>query len=757
MKFSNGQWLNRDGYSVHWPAEARDVVVENGAVTVYAPDHRINHRGDTLGGPLLTLRFSSPLPNVIRVQAEHFRGRRKKLPEFTLADQHPDVAIENGEKAVTLTTGGLSVTISKGESWNVSFRQDGKLLTQSESRAMAYILDPDGKAYMRDQLSLDVGEYVYGLGEHFTPFVKNGQAVDIWNRDGGTNSDQAYKNIPFYITNRGYGVLVNTPSQVEFEVASEKVSKTQFSVEGEALDYYLIGGGSMKDVLVNYTALSGKPALPPAWSFGLWLTTSFTTSYDEGTVMSFLDGMAQRNLPLHVLHFDCFWMREFQWCDFEWDPAVFPDPAAMLQRIKARGLKICVWINPYIAQKSKLFDEGMEKGYLVLDPEGNVWQWDMWQPGMGLVDFTNPAACAWYQSKLKALLDMGVDCFKTDFGERIPTDVKYFDGADPMRMHNYYTHLYNKTVFDLLVRERGEGEAAVFARSATVGGQQYPVHWGGDCTAIYPSMAESLRGGLSLCLSGFGFWSHDIGGFEATATPDLYKRWAAFGLLSTHSRLHGSQTYRVPWLFDEEAVDVVRHFTQLKCRLMPTLFASAAQTAATGVPMMRAMVLEFQGDRACDTLDRQYMLGDSLLVAPVFTESGDVDYYLPEGVWTNLLTGKRVAGGRWQRENHGYMSLPLMVRPGTLLALGKSDTDALYDYAEGVALHLYELADGQSAATQVLNSKGQCELTVTCARQGDTITVTAEGAGKPWSLTVHGEGTTTVVPPSTTGTFTVKL
>ncbi len=757
MKFSNGQWLNCDGYSVHWPAEARDVVVEGGAVTVYAPDHRINQRGDTLGGPLLTLRFSSPLPNVIRVQAEHFRGRKKKLPEFALADQRPDVTIENGEKAVTLTTGGLSVTISKGEGWNVSFRQDGKLLTQSESRAMAYILDPEGKAYMRDQLSLDVGEYVYGMGEHFTPFVKNGQAVDIWNRDGGTNSDQAYKNIPFYITNRGYGVLVNTPGQVEFEVASEKVSKTQFSVEGEALDYYLIGGGSMKDVLVNYTTLSGKPALPPAWSFGLWLTTSFTTSYDEGTVMSFLDGMAQRDLPLHVLHFDCFWMREFQWCDFEWDPAVFPDPEGMLARIKARGLKICVWINPYIAQKSKLFDEGMEKGYLVHDPEGNVWQWDMWQPGMGLVDFTNPDACAWYQSKLKALLDMGVDCFKTDFGERIPTDVKYFDGADPMRMHNYYTHLFNKTVFDLLVRERGEGEAVVFARSATAGGQQYPVHWGGDCTAIYPSMAESLRGGLSLCLSGFGFWSHDIGGFEATATPDLYKRWAAFGLLSTHSRLHGSQTYRVPWLFDEEAVDVLRHFTQLKCRLMPTLFASAAQTAATGVPMMRAMVLEFQGDPACDTLDRQYMLGDNLLVAPIFTESGDVDYYLPDGVWTNLLTGKRVAGGRWQRENHGYMSLPLMVRPGTLLALGGNDTDAVYDYADGVALHLYELADGGSAATKVLNSKGQCELAVTCTRQGDTITVTAEGMGKPWSLTVHGEETRTFEPKGYTGTFAVQL
>jgi len=204
-------------------------------------------------------------------------------------------------------------------------------------------------------------------------------------------------------------------------------------------------------------------------------------------------------------------------------------------------LKICVWINSYIAQKSRLFEEGKAKGYLVKRPDGSVWQWDKWQPGMGLVDFTNPEAVKWYQSKLKALLDIGVDCFKTDFGERIPTDVVYFDGSDPVKMHNYYTLLYNRAVFELLQRERGKNEAAVFARSATVGGQQYPVHWGGDSTATYASMAETLRGGLSLAMGGFGFWSHDISGFEKTASPDLFKRWVAFGLLSSHSRLHGNE------------------------------------------------------------------------------------------------------------------------------------------------------------------------------------------------------------------------
>ncbi|HEX5691126.1 MAG TPA: alpha-xylosidase, partial [Roseiflexaceae bacterium] len=333
------------------------------------------------------------------------------------------------------------------------------------------------------------------------------------------------------------------------------------------------------------------------------LTTSFTTNYDEATVTSFIQGMADRDLPLHVFHFDCFWMKEFHWVNFEWDTRVFPDPQAMLQRLKARGLRICVWINPYIAQRSAMFDEGMEHGYLVKLPDGDVWQWDRWQAGMALVDFTNPDACRWFGDKLRALIDMGVDSFKTDFGERIPTEVVYFDGADPVKMHNYYAYLYNKVVFEVLEERLGVGQAAVFARSATAGGQKFPVHWGGDSTATFESMAESLRGGLSLCLSGFGFWSHDIGGFEHTASADVYKRWCAFGLLSSHSRLHGSQSYRVPWLFDEEAVDVLRFFTRLKCRLMPYLFAAAVEAHASGVPMMRAMLLEFPDDPACDFVD----------------------------------------------------------------------------------------------------------------------------------------------------------
>jgi alpha-D-xyloside xylohydrolase len=410
----------------------------------------------------------------------------------------------------------------------------------------------------------------------------------------------------------------------------------------------------------------------------------------------------------------------------------------MLKRLKDRGLKICVWINPYIAQKSSLFAEGKANGYLLKRPDGSVWQWERWQAGMGIVDFTNPAARAWYQSKLKELLDMGVDCFKTDFGERIPTDVVYFDGSDPIRMHNYYAQLYNKAVFELLEENRGKNEAMLFARSATVGGQKYPVHWGGDCSANYGSMAESLRGGLSLCSSGFGFWSHDISGFENTASPDIYKRWSAFGLLSTHSRLHGNESYRVPWLFDEEAVDVLRFFTKLKCKLMPYLFAAACETAQKGIPMMRSMVMEYPEDPGCWQLDKQYMLGESLLVAPILNDEGIARYYLPEGTWTNIISGEKKQGACWVTENHDYMSLPLMARENSIIALGSVNSKPDYDYVDNLELHVFELKNKTPAKTVVNNEKGIQELYCTAERSNNKIVINVHGTGKPWKVVLRG-------------------
>ncbi|MDY0908691.1 alpha-xylosidase [Microbacterium sp. CFBP9034] len=725
MKFTDGFWQLRPGVTALYGQQAYDVweteaTPDGPGLVVTAPTTVIAKRGDTLNRAVLTVTLSSPLEGVVRVRVAHHEGGTWHggfgLPGAVAGGAGAAVVTADGG---TITTGALTARVAAGAPWSLSFEHEGRVLTSSGHKSQGYvrlgadaqvdtgIVDnartgapaPRERVFVHEQLDLGVGEVVYGLGERFGPVVKNGQSVEIWNADGGTSSEQAYKSVPFYLTNRGYGVLVNDPGHVSFEIGSEAVERVQFSVPGEVLEYFIIDGPTPKDVLSRYTALTGRPPIVPAWSYGLWLSTSFTTDYDEATVTSFIDEMAARELPVSVFHFDCFWMREFNWCDFEWDPRTFPDPGGMLARLHEKDLRVCVWINPYIGQRSPLFAEAAAQGFLVKRPDGSVWQWDLWQAGMGLVDFTNPEATAWYQGHLRRLIDQGVDCFKTDFGERIPVDVEWADGSDPQRMHNLYAQRYNEAVHEVLVQARGEGDAVLFARSATAGGQTMPVHWGGDSTSTYTSMAETLRGGLSLAYSGFAHWSHDIGGFEGTPDAGVYKRWTAFGLLGSHSRFHGSGSYRVPWAFDEEAVEVTRRFTHLKMRLMPYLFQAGADAAATGVPLLRPMLLEFPDDPAVLHLDRQYMLGGEILVAPVFSANGEVDFYLPAGEWTSLLTGETVTGGGWRHEVHGFDSLPLYARPGAVIPWGARTDRPDYDYLDGLELRVFPGGTGTRAVT----------------------------------------------------------
>lgn len=598
MKFTNGYWMIRDGVDALYAREAYELAADatTESLNVLAPTSVVRGRYDTLNLPTFNVDITTPAEGVIRVCAEHWQGATE-YPGFPLNADEPGnrdyVTVQangNGDGEVgvngadvTLTTGGLTAKVVKGAPWNLTFiGEDGKVLTESAGKSLGrfklgaesnvtaqpvgeFGVTMDGSArdesdvFIAIQLHLSVGEDVYGLGERFGAYVKNGQSVDIWNEDGGTASEQGYKDIPFYMTSNGYGVLVNNRGHVSFEIGSENT---------------------------------------------------------EATINSFIDGMAERDIPLAAFHYDCYWMREFHWCDFEWDKRFFGDIESTLKRLHE------------------------DKGYLVRKPNGEVWQTDFWQAGMGLVDFTNPAAREWFKDKVKALLNQGVDAIKTDFGERIPRDVVWYDGSPKLSMHNWYTQLYNQAVFEAIEETYGKGNACLYARSATVGGQQQPVHWGGDCESTFNGMAQSLRAGLSLTSSGFGFWSHGIGGFEgAFPDPAVYKRWVAFGMLGSHSRLHGSTVYRVPWLFDEEdekngvalvpgqtAVDVVREFTKLKLELMPYVYQLGLQPHVNGTPVMRSMFVEFPDDPACRTLDRQYMFGPSMLVAPVFTYSGEVSY-----------------------------------------------------------------------------------------------------------------------------------
>ena len=798
MKFTNGYWMIRDGVSALYAREAYELGIgEDGeSLNILAPTTVIRGRYDTLNLPTFDIDVTSPAEGVIRVRAGHWQGATD-YPGFPLNADEPGgrgyvhaTAEGNGDgevgengATVSLTTGGLTAKVVKGAPWNLTFLgEDGKVLTESTGKSLGcfnlnklsnvtaqpvgeFGVTMDGSAYDESdvftgvQLHLSVGENVYGFGERFGAYVKNGQTIDIWNEDGGTASEQGYKDIPFYMTSNGYGVLVNNRGHVSFEVGSENTEAVQFSVPGETIDFCVIYGPTPKQILDRYTKLVGRPANVPAWSYGLWLTTSFTTKYDEKTINSFIDGMAERDIPLSAFHYDCYWMREFHWTDFEWDKRFFGDIESTLKRLhEDKGLHICAWINPYIGQRGSMFKEGKEKGYLVKKANGEIWQTDFWQAGMGLVDFTNPEAREWFKNKVKKLLNQGVDAIKTDFGERIPRDVVWYDGSPKLSMHNWYTQLYNQAVFEAIEETYGKGKACLYARSATVGGQQQPVHWGGDCESTFNGMAQTLRAGLSITSSGFGFWSHDIGGFEgAYPDPAVYKRWVAFGLLGSHSRMHGSTVYRVPWLFDEEdekngvvnapgqtAVDVARTFTKLKLSLMPYLYQVGLQPHLHGTPVMRSMFVEFPDDPPCRPLDRQYMFGPDLLVAPVFTYSGDVEYYLPAGTWTNWFTGEKVVSehGVWRNERHGFDTIPLWVRDGSVLVTKPGAETPEYEYGKDALVSVF-LNDGDDAKAVVTEMDGS--TVVFSARKTDAGVEVSSSDGRGFTARL-GFGEAVIAP-----------
>ncbi|KAG7529886.1 hypothetical protein FFLO_05334 [Filobasidium floriforme] len=765
MRFTDGLWLKRAGVDFRGGVEVAEILNkdEKTGIDYLVACRHIANRGDSMDGPLLTFNVSSPADDIIKVRVDHFKGVRQKSPNFELFPDSkppaPKVTINSSTSSDTLSlqSGSLKASINLKEySYGIRFtsesdekKQKGEkplFLCSTEPKSTAvidvppsYVINQMSESscletgtdallgsvekgnsskirFMLNELSLTVGETIYGLGERFTPLVKNGGSHSIWNQDGGTSSQQAYKNIPFYLSSRGYGIFVNHTEEVDFEVGAEKCSKVGISVRGEGLEYYVInGGGSLKRTLELYCLLTGRPALPPSWTFGLYMSTSFTTSYDEKTVSGFLEGMKERECYTRVLHLDCYWMKAYDWCSFQFDDKAFPDPASYLRTVKDKyNVKVCVWINPYISQRAHLFKEGVEKGYFIKRANGDVWQWDLWQPGMAYVDFTNPDACKWYAKQLEGLMDIGVDTFKTDFGERIPHKggVTYFDGSDPRLASSYYTQIFNDLVFTTLKNRLGEHGAAVFARSATAGGQRFPVHWGGDCESTYEAMAESLRGGLSLTSSGFAFWSHDIGGFEGLPPAAVFKRWVAFGLFSSHSRLHGSKSFRVPWLYDDDGKDeaskVLAKMVKAKLRLMPYLFAQAIKSHETGVPMMRSMVIDFPEDPTCQYLDKQYMLGDNVLVAPVFSDD-TANFYLPEGKWTCFWTNAVTTGPRWiKKENYPFTAIPVFVKENSVLLLGPDSVDVPdYEYSKvGLEVRAYQIPSDAEVVVQVPSGKG---------------------------------------------------
>ncbi|KAF2491291.1 glycoside hydrolase family 31 protein [Lophium mytilinum] len=742
MKFRDGMWLVAQDKTVQYAEDIYTVTPrpDGKALNLLCPTRRIFSRGDTLNLATLNVEIEAQFDGVISLEVTHFAGAKRVGPNF---DLYPDGKPENSANiskteavGTTITSGSLSATVGPDpHAFDIRFHDSitGAEVTSLLNRSVGLAYSPavsnpkqvselgsNGIAhYIFTQTQLGVGESIHGLGERFGAWNRVGQNIEVWNEDGGTSSDQAYKNVSFWLSSAGYGIFVDTPGKVDLEIGSERCSRVQMAVEAQRLKWYIIYGPDPKTILSKYARLTGLPPAVPAWSFGLWLSTSFTTSYSEATVSNFLTQMQERAIPVEVFHFDCFWLRAFHWCDFVFDTEQFPDPAGQIKRLKEAGLvnKISVWTNPYVGQASPVFQYAAEKGYLVRRTNGDVWQWDLWQTGMGLVDFTNPAAVSWYESCIEKLCDIGVDCIKTDFGERIPTKgVKWFDETvDNERMHNWYAFIYNKAVYETLQRRYGKREAVLFARTACAGTQRFPLCWGGDSESTAPALAESVRAGLSLGLASFASWSCDIGGFEGSPPPWLYKRWVAFGLLCSHSRLHGSNSYRVPWFIDddsqepENATAVLRSWVQLKRRLMPYLYAQAVESWANGWPIsLRAVALEFPDDPTAWQCDREFMVGSQILAAPVFTEEGDVQFYLPEGRWTNYWSGEVLQGSGWRKEQHGFLTLPLFVREGTVLVLGKEEGEGGFGYdwlGGGGEVRLYGVQEGSK--TTLVDKEGK--------------------------------------------------
>ncbi len=565
-----------------------------------------------------------------------------------------------------------SVTILENP-WHLEIRDaSGKLLTKTDHSAdnktsftpvLPFSFVRRSSDYSRSinaAFTLAPGEKIFGCGESFTGLDKRGQKVVLWTDDAnGIENQGLYKPIPFFMSSRGYGMFLHTSSPITCDFGNAFNGVNAMMVGDDELDLFVFLG-SPKEILDEYTTLTGKSPMPPLWSFGLWM--SRCTYNAEAQVRDIASKLRENKIPCDVLHLDTGWFETDWQCDYEFSPTRFPTPAKMLSDLKNDGFRISCWQLPYFVPKNKLFPELVEKNLVVRDGKGNLPYED------AVLDLSNPKTVDWYQGKLGNLLKMGVSAIKVDFGEAAPNNGIWSNGRSGFYEHNLYPLRYNKAVAD--ITKKITGDNIIWARSAWAGSQRYPVHWGGDAESTDQGMAAELRGGLSFGLSGFSFWSHDVGGFTATSVQemdkDLFARWLAFGMLSSHSRCHGIAP-KEPWLYGTNFMDKFREIDGLKYRLMPYVYAQAKDASEHGLPMVRALFVEFPNDPGSWSVDDEYLYGSSLLVAPLMHEKEmSRAVYLPPGTWIDYQSGKAYSGG-WQTIEAGTIPEIILVRDGTVV------------------------------------------------------------------------------------------
>jgi alpha-D-xyloside xylohydrolase len=625
--------------------------------------------------PTLPFSIAFVSPKTFRIRLTSGPQVHKNSEELMLAGEVPHddswkyEKISGGHRYASASG---SVTILENP-WHIEIRDaGGKLLTKTDhaednktsfSPVLPFSFVRRSADYSRSlnaAFTLAPGEKIFGCGESFTTLDKRGQRVVLWTDDAnGIENQGIYKPIPFFMSNRGYGMFMHTTTPITCDFGNTFSGVNSLMIGDDELDLFVFLG-SPKDILDEYTKLTGKSPMPPLWSFGLWM--SRCTYNAEKQVRDTAAKLRENKIPCDVLHLDTGWFETDWQCDYEFSTTRFTDPKKMLADLKGDGFRISCWQLPYFVPKNKLFPELLEKNLVVRDAKGNLPYED------AVLDFSNPKAVEWYQGKLANLLNLGVGAIKVDFGEAAPDNGIWANGRTGFYEHNLYPLRYNKAVAD--ITKQTTGDNIIWARSSWAGSQRYPIHWGGDAESTDQGMAAELRGGLSFGLSGFSFWSHDVGGFTATSVggmnKDLFARWLAFGMLSSHSRCHGIAP-KEPWLYGTNFMDEFREIDGMKYQLMPYVYAQAKDSSEHGLPMVRALFLEFPDDPGSWLVDDEYLYGSSMLVAPLLHENETSRaVYLPPGTWIDYQTGKNYAGG-WQTIEAGKIPEIILVRDGTVV------------------------------------------------------------------------------------------
>jgi alpha-D-xyloside xylohydrolase len=565
---------------------------------------------------------------------------------------------------------------------------------------------------------LGYDEHIYGFGESFGRLDKRETLQTLWIQEGFSNASPAtYKRTPFYVSTRGYGLFINTSNAIRYRVGDlEHTALSAIVDDTNLFDCFLMYGPALKEILPKYTALTGQPAVPPKWSFGLWMARISYSRQEQ--VQKVAAKLREHQIPCDVIHIDTDWYEKDWECDLKFGKSKFPNPAELTENLAGQGFRISLWQWPNMVISSPMYQEGDDGNYLVKRKNGTSYLFTGFGPDAGLIDYSNPETVAWVKEKFRNLFRQGIAAIKTDFGEGAPPEGVYHS-VPGESMHNLYPLLYNDAVFGVTEEMFGEGKGIVWSRSAWTGSQRYPVHWSGDGVARFDDLACVLRAALSFGLSGFPFYSHDVGGFSGLPSPELYVRWAQLGMFGSHVRCHGAPP-REPWAYGAEAERIFREYDELRYRLLPYIYSEAVKCGRTSLPMMRPLVLAYQEDPNTFTLDDQYLFGSQLLVAPILDATNRRRVYLPAGEWIDYWSKESLSGGRWLAVEAPLDMMPLYVKAGTILPYGPKMQYVDERPLDPLTLEIYAPS---GTGHYTIHDEDRPDIKVSYQREGDKLLV----------------------------------